>query len=164
MSFEEVEQLDEQQQEMLRIARSWIGTRFANQQGTKGVSVDCARFVEEVVCESGSVPQLPLAHDYQAAGESASAKMIEMLTAHTDFVGDTLDGARVGDIVALHDERDKTQPRHLAFLSQKRIDGVLYMVHAGEVGVTEHRLSLDIARRVHSVWRVKSKKNKAAPV
>jgi len=38
---------------IVTIARSWIGTPYADQQGTKGVATDCIRFIKGVADELG---------------------------------------------------------------------------------------------------------------
>ncbi len=136
-------------QDVIAEALSWVGTRFVHQQAIKGVGVDCANFIREVSVATRLTPDVEFERNYRRREDGT--QMLTELVRYMEPVA-TLDEARLADVLALHDGRDRETPRHLAFLSQ--LEPYLKMCHASERGVVNHRMDLHFQGRVHSIWRV----------
>lgn len=140
------------QSEIVRVARTWINTPFQHQGALKGQAVDCVNFVGLVAAEAG-VPDVPTwANNYRRHMDGSV--MLTILTEGLEFIAHPRE-VQPADILAFHDGRAVTVPRHLAIVSEVRFSGVVHAVHASEHGVREHRLDLSWWRRVHSAWRLK---------
>jgi cell wall-associated NlpC family hydrolase len=131
-------------------ARSWKGTRFQHQGMIKGVGVDCAHFIALVARDSGIDIEIP--HDYRPREDGTV--MLRLLNEHMEMV--PTEDAQAGDVLALCDEalRDKDVPRHLVFVSDVT-PKTMFIVHASERGVREHRTDAHWKARIHSAWRLK---------
>lgn len=131
-------------------ARAWRNTPFLHQGRLKGLGVDCAGFIGEVARNVGLQVEIP--HDYRPREDGTA--MMRMLSEHLDFV--PTEDAQPGDILALCDEalRNPEIPRHLAIVTE-RTEKTLFIVHASQHGVREHRMDSAWNRRIHSVWRIK---------
>lgn len=142
-------------------ALSWEGTAFGHQQRTKGVMVDCANFVAAVSEATGATPDTDFERNYRKR-EDGQAMMKEILrylkpVEHLNERAEvTLEQARLADVIVTHDEKDKTKPRHMAFISQVVSPATRYfkMVHASEHGVVNHIINGHFKSLIHSIWRI----------
>lgn len=136
--------------EIIRIAREYIATPFVHQGRIKGVGIDCANFIANVATESGATPDVEFEKEYRRREDGTV--MAALLGDYLEPVS-SLAEALPGDVVAFHDGRDASKPRHLGFISAT--ERYLKAIHASERGVVEHRLDLSWQKRVHSVWRIR---------
>jgi cell wall-associated NlpC family hydrolase len=137
--------------QIIEEARTWRNTPFLHQGRLKNLGVDCAGFIGEVARNVGINVDIP--HDYKPQEDGTA--MMRMLSSHLDFV--PTEEIQPGDILALTDQalRDPDVPRHLAIVTEVR-EGTIFLIHASERGVREHRTNEHWRKRIHSVWRVKS--------
>jgi hypothetical protein len=131
-------------------ARTWRNTPFLHQGRLKNLGVDCAGFIGEVAKNVGIEVEIP--HDYKPQEDGTA--MMGLLSKHLDFV--STEDVQPGDVLALIDEalRFPDIPRHLAFVTEVRA-GTIFLIHASEHGVREHRTNEHWRKRIHSVWRLK---------
>ncbi len=131
-------------------ARTWRNTPFLHQGRLKGLGVDCAGFIGEVAQNIGIKVDIP--HDYRPQEDGTA--MMKMLSKHLDFI-ETKD-AMPGDVLALCDMalRNPDVPRHLAFVTEIK-GGTIFIIHASEHGIREHRMNGFWVSRIHSCWRIK---------
>lgn len=132
-------------------ARTWRGTRFVHQGRLKGVGVDCAGFIA-LVAQNAGVANVDIPSDYKPQEDGVA--MMTLLSQHLDFVA--TEDVQPGDVLALCDEalRYPDIPRHLAFVTDVK-DTTMFIIHASERGVREHRTNEHWRNRIHSVWRLK---------
>jgi len=142
--------MSELQQRIVEEARSWKQTPFQHQGQIKGLGVDCAHFVALVARDAGIEVEIP--HNYKPREDGTV--MLKLLNEHMEIVPTEEVGA--GDVLALCDEalREPDIPRHLAFVTEVT-PKTIFIVHASEKGVLEHRTDSHWRRRIHSVWRMK---------
>jgi hypothetical protein len=140
----------EMRNDVVEIARSFMGTPFEHQGHLKGVGVDCAGFIAEVAKESGVLTDTEFEQNYRR--QENGAEMLRLLRDYMEYVGGE---PEIGDVLALCDERlaKPDIPRHLMILTEK--EPYWKAIHASEHGVREHRLDLRFKQRIHSVWRLK---------
>src|ERR1044072_8548082 len=136
-------------QDIITEALSWVGTPFAHQQAIKGVGADCAGFIRAVSVATGATPDVEFETNYRRREDGT--QMLAELVKYMEPV-ESFEKARVGDVIALHDGRDKSTTRHLAFVSQ--LSPYPKMVHASERGVVNHIINGHFKSLIHSVWRV----------
>lgn len=131
-------------------ARSWRGTPFRHQGQIKHVGVDCAQFVALVAKAAGIPVEIP--QDYKAREDGSV--MLRLLNDNMGII--PTEEVKAGDVIAFSDEslRDPDVPRHLAFVSDVT-PKTIFIVHASEHGVREHRTDSHWRKRIHSVWRLK---------
>lgn len=120
--------------EIVRQARTWLGTPFHHQGRLKGVGVDCAGLVICVAWELGIA-----GHDITGYGRRPDSRELERLC-REQMVEVKLSEARPGDVYLL--EVDKA-PQHLAFATDV---GLLHS-YAPARRVVEHRMDADWAAR-----------------
>lgn len=143
-------------QDVVDEAVSWTGTPFAHQQRIKGVGVDCANFIAAVAEATGMTPDVDFERNYRRR-EDGTQMLIELVkyvepVEHEDGGRQiTLEEARPGDVIALHDGKDTARPRHLGFVT--RLEPYPKMVHASERGVHHHRIDAHFKSLIHSIWR-----------
>ena len=132
-------------------ARTWKNTPFRHQGRLKGLGVDCAGFMGEVARNAG-VANVDIPNDYKPQEDGTA--MMRLLSQHLDFV--PTEDVRAGDVLALCDEalRFPDIPRHLAFVTEVKA-GTIFLIHASEHGVREHRTNEHWRKRIHSVWRLR---------
>jgi hypothetical protein len=134
-------------------ARSWLNTPFGHGQAVKGRMVDCAHYIEAVNINAGVTAEPQITEPYRRREDGTV--MLRLLKEHLELI--TIEEAEPGDVIALIDSRLTSPdiPRHLAFMTERRSDGVIRIIHASEHGVREHRMDGHWLRRIHSVWKVK---------
>jgi hypothetical protein len=142
--------MSELQQRIVEEARSWKGTRFQDQGRIKHVGVDCAQFVALVAKNVGIEVEIP--HNYSPREDGTV--MLKLLRDHMAMID--LSDVAAGDVLALINESltEPHIPRHLVFVSEVT-PKTIFVVHASEHGVREHRTDGHWLKRIHSVWRLK---------
>lgn len=143
--------MSELAQRLVDEARSWKGTRFQHQGSLKGVGVDCANFVALVARDAG-VQGVDIPANYRRREDGTL--MLSLLREHMEMVEQS--EMQPGDVLALTDETLKHPdvPRHLVFVSDVT-PKTIFIVHATEHGVREHRTNAHWLKRIHSCWRLK---------
>lgn len=143
--------MSELAQRLVEEARSWKGTRFQHQGQLKGIGVDCANFVALVARDAG-IKDVNIPNNYRPREDGTV--MLRLLHEHMEMIEQ--DQMQPGDVLALCDEglKHKDVPRHLVFVSDVT-PKTIFIVHASEAGVREHRTNLHWIARIHSVWRLK---------
>lgn len=133
-------------------ARTWLNTPFRHQGRLKGLGVDCAGFIGEVAHNVG-LTQIDIPHDYKPREDGTA--MMRILSEHLEFI--ETDSVQAGDVLALSDEalREPDIPRHLAIVTDVT-PKTIFIVHASQHGVREHRMDTHWRKRIHSVWRLKN--------
>ena len=143
--------------DLLRVARSWLGTPFEHQGRQKGVRCDCIGLIIETCREVGLVEAagLPVGWDHVGYGRFPdSYGMTLHLLAYLTPVPRT--AMRAGDVALFR--TTSGQPAHMGFLA----DGAtpLSLVHAFNARtqrmarVQEHRFSGYWLGCLHSVYRL----------
>lgn len=138
-------------QRLVQEARAWKGTPFSHQGRTKGLGVDCAHFIALIARDAG-VGSVEIPHDYRPREDGVI--MLRLLKEHMTFV--PTEETQPGDVWALCDEalREPDKPRHLVIVSDVT-PKTIFIVHASEHGVREHRVDAHWRKRIHSVWRLR---------
>lgn len=149
-------------QQLIEEARSWKGTRWEHQGEIKGLAADCEGFVAGVAKNSGVEAVVEIVRNYRRREDGSL--MLKLLNEQLDYVTgsetrETPDMSSVlpADIVAFSDERlaQPDRPKHLGIITNRRADGVWFVIHASEQGVVEHRLDMRWLKRIHSVWSIR---------
>jgi hypothetical protein len=140
---------------IVREAEEWVGTPFGHGQSVKGVMVDCAHFIEELIMRAVGGLLSPVIVEPYKRREDGTV-MLRLLEENMDMVA-SLDEAKPGDVVALIGERldMPDEPRHLAVMSRRRADGTVFIIHAGDEEVVQHRINLHWKNRIHSIWKIR---------
>ena len=139
-------------QNIVKQARTWMGTPFHHQARLKGKGCDCLGLIVGVVDELGLKDKNGVAlaaYDETTYSREPDGKYLtEKLTGLLDEV--PLNEARAGDM-ALFKVREN--PQHLAILTD--YEGTLGMIHcfAQARRVVEHRLDDDWQSRLIKVFR-----------
>lgn len=143
--------MSELAQRLVVEARSWKGTRFQHQGNLKGVGVDCANFVALVARDAG-IKDVNIPNNYRPREDGTV--MLRLLDEHMEMIEQG--EMQPGDVLALCDEglKHPDVPRHLVFISEVK-ETTIFVVHASEAGVREHRTNGHWLKRIHSVWRLK---------
>ncbi|MGB0749047.1 MAG: C40 family peptidase [Magnetospiraceae bacterium] len=111
-------------QQIVALARDWIGTPFQHQGRLKGVGVDCAGLVIGVTRELGLAPE-----DRPTYGHAPDRYVLgEMLDRQARLKGRDGACAEPGDLL-LFWVSDRRYPQHLG-IATGRQNGDLMMVHA----------------------------------
>lgn len=145
-------------EQIVDIARTWLGTPWMHQGGSKERGVDCEGFVENVFKEAGYIEVLGAVRNWRRREDGSL--MLALLNEHLDLVNGSINEAQPGDILAFCDAdlRQPQIPRHLGIYTGQRGDGVHYVIHVGNEthGVVEHRMDARWLKRIHSIWRVRN--------
>lgn len=127
--------------DIVRIARSWIGTPFAHHHEIKGVGCDCAGLLRGVAKEAGlgDAWEYEGASKYKGYGVAPSRGMMEAACA--EFMDPVRrENMEPGDVVLIQWE---SQPQHVGILGDY-LHGGLSIIHAlgpmRPAKVVEHRL------------------------
>ena len=133
--------------DILREARSWIGTPFHHQQCVKGIGVDCAMLVMGVGVALGLAPVLP-AHQRAYGRLPKPERMRAIIAEYLDPVeGDP----RPGDILYMG-WLDAARPMHMGFLTDLHGRGLLHSSQP-DGGVVETALPASYEPLIDSWWR-----------
>jgi hypothetical protein len=143
--------MSELSQRLVEEARSWKGTKFQHLGQLKGKGVDCANFVALVARDAG-VEGVEIPHNYRPREDGTV--MLKLLREHMEMIDKSEMGP--GDVLALCEVglMHLDIPRHLVFVSEVR-PATVFIIHATESGVREHRTNGHWLKRIHSVWRLK---------
>ena len=135
---------------IVRVARSWLGTRYAHQGRRKGVGVDCIGFVGGVALELGIAEATQWLADRTCAAYGRIPDSAMLLGACERYL-DPIRPAEAlpGDVLVMRFDAD---PQHFALLSA--LDP-RYIVHAFAQArrVVENRLDDAWSRRVCRAFR-----------
>lgn len=144
--------MSELAQRVVQEARSWKGTRFQHQGNVKGLGVDCAHFIALVARDAG-IEGVNIPHNYRPREDGTV--MLNLLREHMEMIEQS--EMQPGDVLALisEDLKHPDVPRHLVFVSEVT-PRAIFIVHATERGVREHRTNSHWLKRIHSVWRLKA--------
>jgi cell wall-associated NlpC family hydrolase len=141
---------------------SWANTPWVHQGVLKGLGADCEGYIEGVLVNAAVEKAADVARNWRRREDGSL--MLKMLAEHLDFVtgnsgreAPDMSKALPADIIAFCDERvsQPDVPRHLGFLTKRRADGTLYVSHASEHGVVNHRMDARWQKRIHSVWSIR---------
>ena len=129
--------------DVVRCARSWVGTPYLHQARSKGVGVDCIGLVIGVARELALIPQ-----EFDIKGYPRSPDGVSVMAQATEHMTRIeRDAAQPGDVMVLIFDRD---PQHFVILGDYRHGG-LSIIHAvGNVEpgrVIEQRLMFSRALR-----------------
>lgn len=144
--------MSELAQRLVEEARSWKGTRFQHLGRIKHVGVDCANFISLVARDAG-VQGVNIPDNYRRREDGTL--MLSLLREHMEPIERS--EIQAGDVLALCDEtlNHPDIPRHLVFVSEVR-PTTIFIVHASEKGIVEHRTNGHWLKRIHSCWRLKA--------
>lgn len=144
-------------QELLVVARSWMGTPFVHQSRRRGIGIDCIGLVIEVCREVGLVAAagLPDDWDHVAYGRfpDSYTPTLSLLTYLTPVPRQAM---QPGDIALFRTTTG--QPAHMGFLGDAA--DPVSLLHAFNARtqrlarVQEHRLSRHWLASLHSVYRL----------
>lgn len=139
--------MNNQQQQIVALARSQLGVPFVHQGRQPGVGLDCVGLIRYPFVELGLLPETA---DHDGYGrEPVPSKMREQLLRWFDLV-EPMTAAQPGDVLWLR----MAEPQHLAVLTDT--GSIIHAVSSGPKRVVEHRLSLAWLGRVHAVLRVRT--------
>lgn len=132
-------------------ARTWRNTKFQHQGRLKGQGVDCVNFISEVARGAG-VLDVEIPADYRPHEDGVV--MLKLLKDHAKHIPN--EQMKAGDVLALCDEalREPDIPRHLAIVTEVKPE-TIFIIHASQHGVREHRIDGHWKKRIHSIWRLK---------
>jgi NlpC/P60 family putative phage cell wall peptidase len=138
--------------EIIRAARSWIGTPYHHQASAKGIGCDCLGLVRGVWREVyGSDPETPPAYSPDWAEAQGRETMLEAARRHMTQVAK--DEACPGDMLVFR-LRKGAIAKHAAIISGKH-----KMIHAIEgAPVSEVHLGRWWGRHIAAVFRFPEKK------
>lgn len=132
-------------------AESYVGTPWKHQGKLRGLGIDCANFVANVInAARTNSPPIVLANDYKP--QEDGTVMMAYLGSNAEFV--LTEDRQFGDVIALLEESagHPTEPRHLAFVKAVT-PKTTFIIHVTRHGVRSHRMDSAWMRRVHSCWR-----------
>ncbi len=134
--------------EIVTIARRWIGTPYIHQASFESVGTDCLGLIRGIWREAiGKEPWDIPAYTDDWLSTSKDEHLLEALTEH--FV--QVVAGLPGDVVVFR-MRTSSAARHLAILTER--NGVAGFVHAySRIGVVESQLSPPWRRRVAGFFR-----------
>lgn len=140
-------------EDLVREARSWIGTPYVAQAAMKGVGADCVGLIIGVWKACGLIPQ-----DYSpgAYEENDAGKLVTELVSlgFSEVAGNRLEACSTGCVLVLELPMAR---RHCAIVSEVDGDRVsIVHVYGRKRGVTEHVMDAAWWKRVESVWRWQS--------
>lgn len=118
---------EDQRQEIVRIARTWIGTQYHHQASLKGVGCDCLGLVRGVFEEFyGCVTDTPPPYS-RAWGEADGQElMLEAAHRYLVYVGDRTVYLMAGDILVFRIRRRSVAKHAAVYAGNER------MIHAFE--------------------------------
>ena len=153
--------------EILRVARSWIGTKFVHQGRRKDIGVDCIGLVIEVCREVGLVDAAGLPPGWNHTGYGRfpdSYGPTQALLRYLTRV-EPRSAMRPGDVALFRTVRG--EPAHMGWLGDAGAPCSLIHAYAAktipQARVQEHRLGPHWLARLHSVYRVPLETAQHAP-
>jgi cell wall-associated NlpC family hydrolase len=129
-------------EKFIKIARSWLGTKWQHDQQIKGVGVDCVNFLMAVAIEYGcDLPTIPKNYDRI----SRNNEIVDYIDANFDIIPKELMNST--DIAIF---RVSGYSTHVGIITAP-----YEIIHSdNKVGkVVEHNLDGIWLRKLHSVWR-----------
>lgn len=143
-------------EDITRVARSWLGTKWAHGQMTKGAGADCLGFIAGVALELGYADARRAARDerFRAYGRMADPAMLD--DACKTYLDRIPAAVGVGDVLQMTPAKG-IYAQHFAIVSA--FDGVptriIHCTNAYPRQVTEHGIDAEWRSRVKRVyaWR-----------
>lgn len=112
-------------QDVVRVARTWIGTRFLHQASLKGVGCDCIGLIAGVARELGMPEAEHWLRDARRRSYTKEPSPAMLLAAASEYLLEVpLEALRVGDVPLF---RVRTNPQHFGILSAQ---APRYLIHA----------------------------------
>lgn len=136
--------------DIVREARSWLGTPYQHQARIKRVAVDCIGLVIGV---ARGLELVPPEFDFNGYSEQPDPRMlIAMCREHMREI--PVQEIQPGDVIVTRIERD---PSHFAIVVDYYKGGSLAMIHAanrrgGRGGVIENRIDAIVRARIHAAF------------
>lgn len=133
--------------EILKIARSWLGTPYHHQASAKGAGCDCVGLIRGIYTEvTGRAPEDPPPYSRDWAEASGQETMLE--TARRYLIEVPIAQAKPGDVVVFR-MRSGALAKHAGLLSAAD-----KMIHSQEgVTVSEVHLGLWWRRRIVAAFK-----------
>jgi cell wall-associated NlpC family hydrolase len=134
--------------DVIRVARSWLGTPYRHMGRERGAGVDCVQFVAAVGEESGACPALELPPYRMLNRPDKTLAMVERFAYRLPLGSPTL-----GAIVFFG--RRPALPTHFGIASE--LYGEFAVIHADPTmgRVVEHTVPVDQLPLINSLWRFK---------
>lgn len=147
-------------QDIVDEALSWVRTPWQHQQAIKGVGVDCANYLAGVANTTRATPDVAFEKNYRRREDGVTMLVelarytlpVALRTDASGLVSLEESGVRPADVLAFHDGKKLTVPRHLAFFTTW--EPYPKMAHSSEHGVNHHRIDAHFRRLIHSIWRI----------
>jgi hypothetical protein len=138
--------------DIVRIARTYLGTPFHHRGRTPGVALDCAGLL---VCDARELGLVSADFDVPSYTATPDGTMIEWCDRYMGARA-TKKSMQPGDAICLITQREPGAPeQHLGILADYRHGG-LSIIHASNdrlhKGVIEHRLIFSPAFRFAAAW------------
>jgi cell wall-associated NlpC family hydrolase len=132
-----------EQKQLIKVARSWLGTAWKHNQAKKGLGVDCVNFVCEVLKESGfegEIDQLPTRY--------ARVATYNEIEKYIDARAEVIYSVRPSAILLFN---VSGYNNHLAFATSRNT-----MIHAciTSQAVVEHNIDGVWRRQLTKMWKV----------
>ena len=134
--------------DVVREARSWLGTPWVHQHSERGIATDCAGLVVGVARRLGLVDEGFRLHGYTRAPDGSMTSICDQ---HMQRIG--RDEMAPGDVVVMRVDK---LPQHLGIVAPY-IHGGLAIIHASNTGtkrVVEHRLMFGPRLRFVAAYRL----------
>lgn len=144
----------DQRDQLVAIARDFLGVRFAHQGRHPATGLDCLGLLIATATKAGITLQgkMPQILDDRQYGTRPDTEYLQaMLGNHLQVV----DSPQKGDVLLLN---IGGRPQHLALVSDYPVSGELGMIHAYAVArrVVEHRLDTLWQRAIHQIYRIRN--------
>lgn len=144
----------DQRDQLVAIARDFLGVRFAHQGRHPATGLDCLGLLIATATKAGITLQgkMPQMLDDRQYGTRPDTEYLQaMLGNHLQVV----DSPQKGDVLLLN---IGGCPQHLALVSDYPVSGELGMIHAYAVArrVVEHRLDALWQRAIHQIYRIRN--------
>ena len=138
--------------DIVKEARTWLGTRYQHQASLKGVACDCIGLVRGVAREVGLVDPFESGAAAKFVGYDQlpnSGLLIEACESFMDRI--RVADALPGDVLVM---RFETEPQHFGFVSG---NDPRYMIHCFAMSrrVVEHRVDDVWASRMTGAYRLR---------
>ena len=133
--------------EVITVARGWIGTPYRHQASAKGVGADCLGLLRGVWrTVYGSEPETPPPYSMDW-GEAAAAPLL-LYAAQRHLIRKDLWDAALGDVL-LFQMREGFAPKHLGIQSKRDPDAAFIHAYSGHT-VCESPLSSPWVRHIYA--------------
>jgi NlpC/P60 family putative phage cell wall peptidase len=133
----------EQQKELVRIARSWIGTPYHHQASIRGIGTDCLGLIRGIYRDFyGYDAETPPAYSTAWGETDGKELMLEAAQRHLLYVGKSSTQLLPGDVLVFRIRRQGVAKHCAMYIGEDRI------VHSFETADT-------VEVNLHKTWRKK---------